>query len=216
MWSSFWRNCCNKSVNKLPGFLKLRLLNRSVVACFAWKISRWPFQKSVAVALDKLQCNMTSRIIKCVRQQDETIDHYDRRRKREARNLCVEDGMWSQLWCRRVINWDRHIRRGSDYKHICLNLLVYRDSLWLQFQRSAFVAVESLSGSCNTLEAGRTGTRCNIGRPQIRWQDGVNLAERVADSRTFSHCSSNALTVETIINEYRSFDRTFIRRRAGA
>ena len=107
-------------------------------------------------------------------------------------------------------------RRGSDYKHICLNLLVYRDSLWLQFQRSAFVAVESLSESRNTLEAGRTGTRCNIGRPQIRWQDGVNLAERVADSRTFSHCSSNALTVETIINEYRSFDRTFIRRRAGA
>ena len=69
--------------------------------------------------------------------------------------------------------------------------------MWLQFQRSAFVAVESLSESRNALEAGRTGTRCNIGRPQIRWQDGVNLAERVADSRTFSHCSSNALTVET-------------------
>ena len=86
----------------------------------------------------------------------------------------------------------------------------------MQFQRSAFVAVESLSESRNTLEAGRMGTWCNIGRPQICWQDGVNLAERVADSRIFSHCSSNALIVETIINEYRSFDRTFIRRRAGA
>ena len=30
--------------------------------------------------------------------------------------------------------------------------------------------------------SGRTGTRANIGRPQVRWQDGVELAKMLAPS----------------------------------
>ena len=181
---------------------------------FAWKLSRWPFQKSVAVALDKLQCRMTLRIVKCIRHVDETIDHYDRRRKREARNLCTEQGTWSNVWCNRVTKWDAHIRRSTaerGYDHLCSDLLQYHDSRWLLMQRSNFVT-EAASAVMprNSLAAGRTGTRLNIGRPQPRWGDGVILAQNILNSRTTAVRGNNAVTVGTVIRETVSSGRAFL------
>ena len=80
---------------------------------------------------DKLQCNMTAKLLDSRMLHDETIDHFVRRRKLEARNLCDEQGMWSKMWCKRVVDWNAHIRMGAAYAHICLLLLNYRDIVWL-------------------------------------------------------------------------------------
>ena len=55
-----------------------------VVAKVQWKFSRWPFQKTVAVELDKTQCSMTAFLLPCVIEPDEALDSYCRRRLRNA------------------------------------------------------------------------------------------------------------------------------------
>ena len=90
-------------------------------------------------------------------------------------NVCQQGGFWSSIWCKRVINWDDHVRRGASYKHICARLLEYKNSDWLMHQRAKWVPVDG-SASRNSITAGRTGTRCNIRRPQVRWEDGIKLS----------------------------------------
>ncbi len=79
---------------------------------------------------------MTAKLLDSRMLSDEPVEHFVRRREREARNVCAKQGMWSQMWRKRVVDWTAHIRGGAAYAHICLKLLVYRDSVWLQFQRS--------------------------------------------------------------------------------
>ena len=74
---------------------------------------------------------MTAKLLDSRMLHDETIDHFVRRRKREAWNLCAKQGMWSKMWCKRVVDWNAHIRMGAAYAHICLLLLNYRDIVWL-------------------------------------------------------------------------------------
>ena len=61
---------------------------------------------------------------------------------------------------------------------------------WLLFQRSAFVNVQ------NSLHAGRTGTRSNIGKPQPRWAENVPLAASLLE--TEGHV---ALSISTRIRD---------------
>ena len=60
MWASFWVNVGSKHVRNIEPLAKSRLLYRSVVSMFLWKVSRWPFQTSVAQKLDAVQCQMLS------------------------------------------------------------------------------------------------------------------------------------------------------------
>ena len=66
------------------------------------------------------------------------------------------------------------------------------------YQRSQFVASNGASERCS-LTAGRTGTRCNIGRPQQRWEQGVALAGEVLCARALSQKGSNAISIGTRI-----------------
>ena len=64
--------------------------------------------------------------------------------------------------------------------------------------------------SCNTLYSGRTGTRCNVGRPQMRWSDGVLLAQQVLDGRTHNEHGTHALSIGTAIFEAMTSARAFV------
>jgi len=183
-WGCFWKNAGCTAAKHLPPSEKVRLLYRTVVAKVQWKLSRWPFQKTVAVELDKTQCRMTAFLLPCVRERDEALDSYCRRRLRNARNVCEKVGFWSELWCRRVTDWDAHDRRGAKYKHICASLVDYKHSQWLMHERSKWVPFDSENTRCSVL-AGRTGTRCNVGRPQTRWEDGLKLATEVMKPHLF-------------------------------
>ena len=68
-------------------------------------------------------------------------------------------------------------------------------------QRSVFV------DATNSLIAGRTGTRLNIGRPQIRWSDGTFLASTTKHARTGALVGKNAITVASRIKEAVTFIR---------
>ena len=174
---------------------KTLLLQRTILSNFLWKVSRWRFQKSIAILLDNTQCKMLSYILPCPVGVGETVDHYCRRRARLSRNVSSECGFWSKLWCHRVGRWDQHVRRGVGY-HFCHDLLLYHASQWLLMQRAFFTAENS--ERC-TLTAGRTGTRLNIGRPQPRWDSGVHIATAVLESRVMNEQGSNALTIGTIV-----------------
>ena len=110
-----------------------------------------------------------------------------------------------------MLAWDKHVRRGERYQHICCALLKHHDSRWLLFQRANFVPEFSSewSDNRNSLSRGRTGTRLNIGRPQMRWADGVTVAEEVLKGRSVSQNGGNALSISTAIREAVASARCF-------
>ena len=151
-------------------------------------------------------------ILPCPRTAEETIDHYCRRRPRQARNVSQQIGFWSALWCNRVINWEEHLKRGARYSHFCSKLLHYHGESWLQDLRSSFVPEnsEGTSVNRNTLFSGRTGSRLNIGRPQIRWTDSCSIARSILEARAQSVRGRNARTIGTIIKEAVDAARAFV------
>ena len=84
------------------------------------------------------------------------------------------------VWARRVIASNAHVRRGEMYAHPVPRLLDHHNSVWLMHQRGHFVSQRSFR---NSAFAGRTGTRLNIGRPQVRWSDGLSVAASVSEGR---------------------------------
>ena len=214
LWRCFWKNCGSKACARIGAEGKAKLLQRSVVTNFLWKVSRWPFQKTIAIELDKVQCKMIAIIVPCPRAVEETLDHYCRRRLRQARNVSQHLGFWSSLWSQRVLNWEEHLQRGQRYAHICTRLLKLNSDTWLQQQRSVFVASNSAStrNDRNSLFSGRTGTRLNIGRPQVRWQDGCTIARTTKEARAISSRGQNARTIGTIIKEAFDHARAFVNR----
>ena len=144
------------------------------------------------------------------RDQDESIDHFCRRRLRNARNVAQKVEFWSCIWMRRVLSWDKHVRQGVRYSHFCSWILKFHDIQWLQHQRSAFVSENSLE-SRNSILRGRTGTRLNISRPQPRWEESVQVVQQSLQGRTLSERGSNARTIGTIIREAVQAVRVFVR-----
>ena len=55
---------------------------------FAQKLSRWPFQETVAIMLDKVQCKMLAHIILVPRAAGEDIDHLCRQTSKESCDAC--------------------------------------------------------------------------------------------------------------------------------
>ena len=168
---------------------------------FLWKISRWPFQTSIAQELDAVQCQMLAYMLPCVPHVNESTDHFCRRRLRQARNVASHAGLWSLMWAKRVIDWQDHVSRGSAYDHFCSQLSDFHDNDWIQAQRIPFV------NSRNSVFAGRTGTRLNIGRPQTRWSHGVANAHAAINARTSHARGSNALSLSTRLREAIGFVR---------
>ena len=126
------------------------------------------------------------------------VDVFFRRRSRQARNVANKVGLWSIAWCQRLVNWSRHLDRSASYAHPCSSLIKMHDSTWLMHARSQWIGEFSIR---NSMFAGRTGTRLNIGRPQIRWQDGLKVAHSVLDSRDLSIKGSNSLSIAKRIRE---------------
>lgn len=51
------------------------------------------------------------------------------------------------------------------------------------------------------MHAGRAGAPRNIGTPQVRWVDGVEIARVVSRGRSMATKGNNAITIRTIIKE---------------
>ena len=92
---------------------KLQLLTRTVLSLVLFKMSRWPFQQTVAESLDALQCKMISYMRKCPRFVSESIEQYCNRRSREARGVAARCGYWSKIWAKRVTLWPASATRAA-------------------------------------------------------------------------------------------------------
>ena len=67
-------------------------------------------------------------------------------------------------------------------------------------------------GTASLVAARRTGTRLNIGRPQVRWQDGCIIARGTHEARAISPRGQNARTVGSIVKEASDAARAFVNR----
>ena len=108
--------------------------------------------------------------------------------------------MWSEQWAQKVTTWHEHVVRSERYGHVNAKLLSFHGSQWLLGKRTEFIPWNGQSSRI-TCAAGRTGTRLNIGRPQVRWEDGVALAREVAKGRHQSESGGAPLTIGTRIRK---------------
>ena len=90
---------------------------------------------------------------------------------------------------------------------------VDNDAQWLLHKRAEWISEHESSSSRVTTVAGRTGTRLNIGQPQIRWEEGLALAKEVhhntRDASLVDTCRSK-ISIGTRIREAVKALRNFL------
>ena len=134
--------------------------------------------------------------MKLVRNPYESAEQWSHRRNHIASQKTGERGRWSELWAKRVLNWDKHVHHRPSFNR---SLLRYHNENWLVSRRLLFVVQNGTQESRNTPAAGRTGTRKNNGKPQPRWEAGVALANAVCGERKQALRGNSFLSVGTII-----------------
>ena len=128
----------------------------------SWLFCRWPYQKGVATQLDQIQIRMMSMSAQIHGNEGEPLEDFWKRKKTAGRKLAGDIGFWSEIWRKRVLEWDAHVERSIDRGHINAMLRQWHDSTWLQARRLEWVYS---SGGRNTPFAGRLGTRAFGGQP---------------------------------------------------
>ena len=157
-------------------------MQRAVVPQLDFRCSRWPPQKQIADELDTLQRNMTAVLIRTPRLEAEETNDYFRRRRRIARNLCIENGLWSKRWFSRSLKWDQHLARPLNRHSWPAQLREYRGREWLMERRMSFAPSVASRTSSASILAGRTDTRAVRGKVHMRWHDGIEFAKDNARS----------------------------------
>ena len=149
---------------------------------------------------------MLSILTKIPQGSHEALADWFKKKKQAGRKAASSIGLWSEIWRKRVLEWDQHVIRSADRDSILAVLRHWHDSAWLQQQRLAWV---SDRGGRNTPFAGRLGTRAYSAQPQPRWEEGIVLAEQVGNTREFNHFGSARISIGTRIREAQSFLRQF-------
>ena len=132
----------------------------------AYWCSRWPPHRAQLSAIDRLQTKLIASAVRLSRLPGELAANYVRRRNRHASRLAISCGRWSQFWCKRVVEWDDHLRRCHFPKQWSTQLILYHDLVWLEARRQL-------------VNNGRPGVRIGAGRPTTRWEEGVDLARSI-------------------------------------
>ena len=124
-----------------------------------------------AKRIDKTQNKMIGVLLGLRCKPGEDFATFALRRNREASRVAATCGRWSEVWRKRVINWNSHLGRARNSKSWAAKTLHYHEKTWLQQQR-----LLHLVGQWGSLLAGRTGTRAMPGIVHKRWHDGVDTA----------------------------------------
>jgi hypothetical protein len=167
MWQAFWGNCGHSQMSSAPVATKCKLLDRSCRSVLAYRCSRWPPQPTIAKELDRVQSKMTAAILRTPREDGETSAEYCHRRNFVASRVCRQNGLWSEYWFRRSVGWDEHLARGHSANSWPVQLRSFHDNEYLQARRNS-----RSTRASNT----STNTRVCVGRPPMRWHDGITHA----------------------------------------
>ena len=161
-----------------PLEMKLKLLDRAVLPIASCRMSRWPFQVQAAKRIDRTQTKMIRTLMRDKFEQGDDPASFVIRRNRAAASVARRRGLWSDLWKKRVIDWNAHLGRELNQSSWAAKTLNFHGKEWLQERRRMFAA-----GSHSSLLAGRTDTRAGRGIVHRRWHDGVGHA-KVLSSRS--------------------------------
>ena len=170
MWSAFYGNF-GKTMRHAPLQVKVKLLNRAVLPSASYRMSRWPFQVHSAKRIDRTQTKMIRILMNLKLQPGEDPEAFVHRRNHAAAYEARQQGRWSNLWRKRVINWNEHCRRVQNQNSWASKALQYHGKSWLQEQRRLHAV-----GEFSSLTPGRTCTRSFPGIVHKRWHDGVDTA----------------------------------------
>ena len=113
MWASFWANF-KPSLRAASPKAKHHFTNSSIRSLGQFKWTRWPYQKSFASLLDKIQTHMLIVLFPTQPAVDEAKSDFFGRRSSNAGWLALRQGRWSCLWAEQVRRWHDHIQRGYD------------------------------------------------------------------------------------------------------
>ena len=170
MWRAFFGNF-GKSMRNAPKHEKIKLLNRAVLPIATYRMPRWPYQRTAAKRLDRVQNKMLSIALGVKAMAHETPEGFVRRRNRVVCEAATETGRWSATWKSRVCKWNEHLNRAHNGHSWAAKTLQYHGKEWLQQQR-----ILNAVGQFGSMLAGRTCTRSIQGVIHKRWHDGVDLA----------------------------------------
>ena len=137
-----------------------------------YRLSRWPYSRSIAKEVDTLQRRVLSGCLFVPFLAWETGETFLRRRNRLVGDACTRLGRCSQRWQYLCIGWMGHCLRtiptsGASW---CAALLKWRGSDYLTRVRSQH-------------PHHRTGTRVSSGYVPMRLEDGHRVAEAEIASR---------------------------------
>ena len=133
IWGAYWANS-HAGLLRASRQAQDRFMKGSLkpVAAFRW--SRWPWQRTYGKRLDKIQ----RALIGCMRpvcpQPGEEISIYHRRRHLLHSRAAEQQGRWSKLWAKNVINWENHVTRAHDSGIWSLPLHDWHGEQWLNFR----------------------------------------------------------------------------------
>ncbi|CAK0839546.1 unnamed protein product [Prorocentrum cordatum] len=161
VWKAFFANAGAASFSRAPRQVKLRLISRSCLAPFACRCSRWPPRAEQLAMVDRLQTRLVATAVRMRKCPGDSAESFARnaRAARKAR----EHGRWSTFWCKRVVDWDNHIKRAHCQQQWGTRLVLWHDGHWLQNRRRRH-------------HRERPRTRVCLGQPAARWGEGVALA----------------------------------------
>ena len=165
MWRSFYGNL-SKGLPQAGRHAKFRSLQTSIqpIASFRW--ARWPFQRSYAGQLDRIQLKMLATMLGIAPKPAEPFDASAERRHREAGRLAAACGRWSNAWARSLTTWNDHLHRRHNTGTWAPALLRWHDQGWLSWRR----LLESIGSES------RTRTRAYRGKAHRIWEESLNEA----------------------------------------
>lgn len=163
-WASFYANL-SKPILKCASFdLKMHRLNNFVALVISYRSVRWPYNKTLAMRLDRLQRAMISICAGLRKQAEETPQAFSKRRGKHAASVQAKLGSWSSLCRVRSVGWAGHIERNTANASWSAKLSPVITTADLQWRRA----------NCNNRPQTRTasGYRCT------RWFEGVQTNDQ--------------------------------------
>ncbi|CAK0886174.1 unnamed protein product, partial [Prorocentrum cordatum] len=110
VWKAFFANAGAASFSKAPLQVKLWLISRSCLAPFAYRCSRWPPRAEQLAMVDRLQTRLVTAAMRMRKCPGDNAESFAQRRNARTARKAWEHGRWSTFWCKRVVDWDGHIR----------------------------------------------------------------------------------------------------------
>ena len=186
LWRAFFGNVRSPGFRKLSTSHRCKVIDTALQGLFLYHAQPWPPQAKIAVQVDSVQKRMMGLVARVPKLDGDDAATYLQRRSRIAKRI-IEDGnmWWTQRWFKRAGNWDSHLRRDLRqqllhlHDGVSLDLVATRFSwapLLLDWKGKDFLDVQrsfEFRDKAHVLWRSRTKTRACLGRPQVRWHEGI-------------------------------------------